>query len=220
MSEITKVLLVDDQQLVRTGFRMILSVLDDVEVVGEASDGAQAIDQVASLCPDVVLMDVQMPGVDGITATRQIADRTKVVILTTFDRDDYLFDALNAGAVGFLLKNAGPELLIDAVRQVAAGNGLLSPEVTTRVIAQMHAGAISQPTASTGSPIGLPVDLTERETDVLQALARGLNNAEIAAELVVGESTVKTHVSNLLAKLGLRDRVQAVAWAYQHHLMD
>lgn len=207
------VLVVDDQAMVRTGFRMILSVTEDITVVGEARDGLEAIAAVAQLHPDVVLMDVEMPRMDGITATREIATDTRVVILTTFDRDDYLFDALAAGASGFLLKNAGPELLIDAVRQVAAGNGLLSPEVTTRVIAQMHSGSATRTTPP-------PTDLTERETDVLRALAAGLNNAEIAEHLVVSESTVKTHVSNLLAKLGLRDRVQAVAWAYRHHLMD
>lgn len=212
MAEPIRVLLTDDQQLVRMGFRMILSVADDIEVVGEATNGAEAVAKVAELAPDVVLMDVQMPVMDGIEATRQIAETTRVVILTTFDRDDYLFDALSAGAAGFLLKNAGPELLIEAVRMTAKGHALLSPEVTTRVIAQMHA----TPTPRTPPA----VDLTERETEVLVALARGLSNAEIAAELFVGESTVKTHVSNLLAKLGLRDRVQAVAWAYRNHLMD
>lgn len=215
MAEPIRVLITDDQQLVRTGFRMILSVADDIAVVGEAANGAEAIEQVAALAPDVVLMDVQMPVLDGIEATRQIADRARVVILTTFDRDDYLFDALSAGAAGFLLKNAGPELLVEAVRMVAQGHGLLSPEVTTRVIAQM---AHHQP--QTRAPGRQLAELTERETEVLVALARGLSNAEIAAELFVGESTVKTHVSNLLAKLGLRDRVQAVAWAYQNHLMD
>lgn len=214
MSDQLSVLIVDDQAMVRTGFRMILSVAEGIEVVGEACDGLAAISAVAELHPDVVLMDVQMPRMDGITATREIAADSRVVILTTFDRDDYLFDALAAGASGFLLKNAGPELLVDAVRQVGAGNGLLSPEVTTRVIAQMSISGSLHPVAP---PV---TDLTDRETEVLRALAAGLNNAEIAARLVVGESTVKTHVSNLLAKLGLRDRVQAVAWAYQHHLMD
>lgn len=214
MAEPIRVLLTDDQQLVRTGFRMILSVAEDVEVVGEATNGAEAIAQVAELAPDVVLMDVQMPVMDGIEATRQIADQTRVVILTTFDRDDYLFDALAAGAAGFLLKNAGPEMLLEAVRIAAQGHALLSPEVTTRVIAQMT----TRPPADLPSG-NLGAKLTDRETDVLVALARGLSNAEIAAELFVGESTVKTHVSNLLAKLGLRDRVQAVAWAYQNHLM-
>lgn len=214
MAEPIRVLLTDDQQLVRTGFRMILSVAEDVEVVGEATNGAEAVAQVAELAPDVVLMDVQMPVMDGIEATRQIAHQTRVVILTTFDRDDYLFDALAAGAAGFLLKNAGPEMLLEAVRIAAQGHALLSPEVTTRVIAQMT----TRPPADLPSG-NLGAKLTDRETDVLVALARGLSNAEIAAELFVGESTVKTHVSNLLAKLGLRDRVQAVAWAYQNHLM-
>lgn len=216
MSSPIRVLLVDDQQLVRTGFRMILSVADDIEVVGEATNGAEAIEQVAALRPDVVLMDVQMPVLDGISATRQISPSTKVVILTTFDRDDYLFESLGAGAAGFLLKNAGPELLTEAVRATAQGHALLSPEVTTRVIAQM---THHQPSGSRPAGAGA-VELTDRENDVLTAMARGLSNAEIATELVVGESTVKTHVSNLLAKLGLRDRVQAVAWAYRNHLMD
>lgn len=214
MTEPIRVLLVDDQKLVRAGFRMILSIHDEIEVVGEATNGAEAVAQVAVLQPDVVLMDVQMPILDGIEATRQVASLTKVVILTTFDRDDYLFDALSAGAAGFLLKSAGPELLVEAVRMAARGHGLLSPEVTTRVIAKMTQ---AQPNARPAVAQG--VELTERETDVLVALARGLSNAEIAAELFVGESTVKTHVSNLLAKLGLRDRVQAVAWAYRNRLI-
>ncbi len=216
MAEPIRVLLTDDQQLVRTGFRMILSISDDIEVVGEATNGQEAIRLVDELRPDVVLMDVQMPVMDGIEATRQIADQTRVVILTTFDRDDYLFDALDAGAAGFLLKNSGPELLVEAVRGAAHGHALLSPEVTTRVIAKM-----ARPPAGHGVRPGteLGVELTDRETDVLVALARGLSNAEIAADLFVGESTVKTHVSNLLAKLGLRDRVQAVVWAYQQGLM-
>lgn len=216
MAEPIRVLLVDDQQLVRTGFRMILSVADDIEVTGEATNGSQAIEQVAALRPDVVLMDVQMPVMDGIEATRRLAEQTRVVILTTFDQDDYLFDALAAGAAGFLLKNSGPEMLLEAVRSVAQGHALLSPEVTTRVIAQMN-----RHRAAPGRPDAIAeVDLTERETEVLVAMARGLSNAEIARELFVGEATVKTHVSNLLAKLGVRDRVQAVAWAYRHHLVD
>lgn len=215
MAEQIRVLLVDDQQLVRTGFAMILSVADDITVVGEAANGVQAIEQVSALNPDVVLMDVQMPVMDGIEATRRVADQTRVVILTTFDRDDYLFDALTAGAAGFLLKNSGPELLLEAVRVVAQGHALLSPEVTTRVIARMAEQHPSPPRSGQ-----LPgVELTERETEVLVAMARGQSNAEIAQELFVGESTVKTHVSNLLAKLGVRDRVQAVAWAYRNHLL-
>ena len=215
-----RVLLVDDQQLVRTGFRMILSVNDDIEIVGEAANGQQAIEQVAALDPDVVLMDVQMPVLDGIEATRQVAAQTRVVILTTFDRDDYLFDALDAGAAGFLLKNSWPELLTEAVRAVAQGHALLSPEVTTRVIAQMgrHPGGHQGTASAATGPAG--VELTEREHEVLVQLARGLSNAEIATELFVGEATVKTHVSNVLTKLGLRDRVQAVAWAYRNRLVD
>lgn len=214
-----RVLLADDQQLVRAGFGMILSVADDIEVVGEAANGAEAVAQVARLRPDVVLMDVQMPGTDGIEATRQVTGVTRVVILTTFDRDDYLFDALAAGASGFLLKNAGPEMLVEAVRAVARGYALLSPEVTTRVIAQMSRAA--DPGAGPGcASLATEAGLTERETDVLVQLARGLSNAEIAAELVVGEATVKTHISNVFAKLGLRDRVQAVAWAYRTGLVQ
>ena len=213
-NDLIKVLLVDDQQLVRTGFRLILSACPDIEVVGEAADGTAAIQQVTRLRPDVVLMDVQMPVMDGIEATRQISPLTRVVILTTFDRDDYLYDSLGAGAAGFLLKNAGPELLMAAVRAVAHGQALLSPEITTRVIAQMTR---RRPLNATTAPA---VNLTERETEVLVQLARGLSNAEIAAALFVGDATVKTHVSNILTKLGLRDRVQAVAWAYQTLLVD
>lgn len=217
MTDPIRVLLVDDQQLVRAGFGMILSVQEDFEVVGEAANGEEAVAAVAELQPDVVLMDVQMPVLDGIAATARIADRTRVVILTIFDRDDYLFDALRAGATGFLLKNSGPEMMSEAIRVAARGHALLAPEVTTRVIAQVT----RQDSAGAAGPQERPrSDLTERETEVLVQLARGLSNAEIAAELYVGEATVKTHVSNVLAKLGLRDRVQAVAWAYRHHMVD
>lgn len=212
------VLLVDDQAMLRTGFAMILSVEDDIQVVGQASNGREAIEQVAALHPDVVLMDVQMPVMDGIQATTELvsAGATKVIILTTFDRDDYLFDALHAGASGFLLKNSEPEVLVEAVRAVGHGHALLSPEVTRRVIEQM----MSTPEPGTPSPISPEAQsalalLTDREREVLVLLADGLSNAEIAAHLVVGEATVKTHVSNVLAKLHLRDRVQAVVFAHR-----
>lgn len=210
-----RVLLVDDQPLLLSGFAMILSTEDDIEVVGQARDGREGMAAVEELEPDVVLMDVQMPVLDGIEATRAIAWRTKVVILTTFDRDDYLFDALAAGASGFLLKNADPDDLVDAVRTVASGHALLAPEVTSRVISRMtegRAGGSIRHDASLER-------LTAREREVLELVARGLSNAEIAAELFVGDATVKTHVSNVLAKLHLRDRVQAVVFAYEAGLV-
>lgn len=219
-----KVLLVDDQAMMRAGFAMILSVESDLEVVGQAANGAQAIDMVAALAPDVVLMDVQMPVLDGIAATERIvADSdSKVIIVTTFDRDDYLFDGLRAGAAGFLLKNADPSVLVEAVRAVGHGYALLSPEVTMRVIAQMASTDSQEAPSAAGQ--ARPVDpaaaarlglLTDREREVLGLIGRGLSNAEIAAHLYVGEATVKTHVSNLLSKLHLRDRVQAVVFAYE-----
>lgn len=235
-SAAVRVLLVDDQQLVRSGFRLILSVEDDVEVVGEAPDGAAAVEAARALRPDVVLMDVQMPVMDGIEATRRIAaeDLAKVLVLTTFDRDDYVFDALSAGASGFLLKNSDAEHLVEAVRTVAAGHALLAPQVTRRVIAQMVAAgaapaggpvadpvaqrsAPSSPASSPTPPAGDPrlALLTPRETEVLELVGEGLSNAEIAQRLFLGEATVKTHVSNLLAKLQLRDRVQAVVLAHR-----
>ncbi|MEV0328061.1 response regulator transcription factor [Micromonospora echinospora] len=211
-----RVLLADDHHLVRTGFRVILEAEDDIEVVGEASDGRQAVDLAARQRPDVVLMDVEMPGTDGLEATRRIvaADTgPAVLILTTFDRDDYLFAALQAGASGFLLKNGTPEALIDAVRVVARGDALLAPEITRRVIATF---------ARPGAPTGGRADgarlseLTPREHEVLVLLAGGATNAEIATALFLGEATVKTHVSRVLGKLGLRDRTQAVVYAYEH----
>ncbi|TPX02168.1 response regulator transcription factor [Schumannella luteola] len=272
-SSAVRVLLVDDQELVRTGFRAILSAQPGVEVIGEAGDGIAAVSAAAELDPDVICMDVQMPGIDGLEATRRIVDagsRAAILVLTTFDSDDYLFRALAAGASGFLLKTARPEHLAEAVRVLAAGDALLSPEVTRRVIerfgagvraggadaaggrfgagaaelagsgaagpgavgpdavapgdgreatrpsagpdADAHAGA-DAPRASTVLPPEAAL-LTEREAEVLGHVARGLSNAEIAAELVVGEATVKTHVSNVLLKLRVRDRVQAVVWAY------
>jgi len=211
--DVLRVLLVDDQHLVRSGFRMILSVEPDIEVVGEAGDGAAAVERARELRPDVVLMDVQMPRSDGIEATGTVVaeDLGKVVILTTFDRDDYLFAALRAGASGFLLKNCQADQLVEAVRAVGRGHALLSPEVTRRVIARMADG--DRPGAA---PAPAELDrLTEREREVLVLLGEGLSNAEIAARLVLGEATVKTHVSNCLAKLHLRDRVQAVVFAHR-----
>lgn len=215
------VLLVDDQPLVRTGFQMILETEDDVHVVGSAGNGAEALEVARRERPDVTLMDVQMPVMDGIEATRAIVAEglSRVVVLTTFDRDDYLFDALGAGASGFLLKNVEPDRLVEAIHCAANGQALLSPEVTKRVIsrmspAQQAAVAPGTPAAAPGAQVHVP-DLTEREREVLVLVAEGLSNAEIAARLYVGEATVKTHVSNLLAKLGLRDRVQAVVWAHR-----
>ncbi len=220
--EILRVVVVDDQALVRSGFSMILGVEPDLEVIGEASDGAAAVEVVARLTPDVVLMDVQMPGTDGIEATREIVarDLAKVIILTTFDRDDYLVDALRAGASGFLLKNSEPEKLVDAVRVVGNGHALLAPEVTRRVIERMTAGDSTR-TLENRSPATQPAPphrldmLTNREREVLVLIGKGLSNGEIATELFVGEATVKTHVSNVFAKLHLRDRVRAVVLAHE-----
>jgi len=184
-----------------------------VRVAGEASTGREAVERVADADPDVVFMDVQMPDMDGIEATRQIVEaghRASVVIVTTFDRDDYLFAALDAGASGFLLKNAGPEELVNAARVAASGDAMLAPEVTRRVI-ERHGSAPGTGSASFDG-------LTERETEILRLLARAMSNAEIAKELFIGDATVKTHVSNILMKTGSRDRVAAVVWAYQNGL--
>jgi DNA-binding NarL/FixJ family response regulator len=206
-----RVVLVDDHSLARTGLRMVLDAEPDIEVVGEAANGNQAIHSAGRLHPDVVLMDVRMPELDGIAATREIAsDSTKVLMLTTFDLDDYVYDSLAAGASGFLLKDAGPEQLTEAIRVVAAGDALLAPSVTRRLIDDVVvAGRRRLP-----RPPELD-ELTPRELEVLRLVAAGLSNAEIAERLVVEETTVKTHVSRLLAKLGLRDRVQAVILAYE-----
>jgi DNA-binding NarL/FixJ family response regulator len=211
------VVLADDEAVVRAGFRMILESEPDIEVVGEAASGEQASETVRRLRPDVVLMDIQMPGGDGLAATRRItagADLdTRVVILTTFERDAYVFDALQAGASGFLLKNASPEDLIHAVRVVAAGDALLAPSVTRRIIQQF-----AQPPVNSALAARLE-SLTQREQEVLVMLARGNSNAELAVELFVTEGTIKTHISSLLSKLGLRDRVQAVILAYESGLV-
>jgi DNA-binding NarL/FixJ family response regulator len=212
-----RVLLADDQAMVRAGFRMILETQPDIEVVGEAANGEQAADSARRLRPDVVLMDIQMPDGDGLAATRRITGagepHSRVVILTTFERDEYVFQALQSGASGFLLKNAPPEELLHAVRVVAAGDALLAPSVTRTLIAQF-ARRPARPDA------GARLDaLTEREREVLVMLARGKSNAELAAELVVSEGTIKTHVSSLLGKLGVRDRVQAVVLAYESGLV-
>ena len=272
-----RVLLVDDQPLIRLGFAAILGSEEGIEVVGEAGDGRDALEKAAALDPDVVCMDVQMPVMDGIEATRELAAagaRAAILILTTFDRDDFLFDTLTAGASGFLLKSAGPEELIEAVRVLGRGDALLDPQVTRRVLARLSPGtpggaetgagpavpsaaapaagsdAVSAPTGhaadSPHAPSPSPgpdeapgagkaeasavvgktgasaaagkAGLTARETEILQLMARGLSNAEIAQELFVGESTVKTHVSNVLMKLQARDRVHAVIWAFEHGL--
>ena len=209
-----RVLVVDDQELVRLGFCVILDAADGITVVGEAANGEAAVSQVAAHAPDVVLMDIRMPGMDGLEATRQItrgaAAVPKVVMLTTFDLDDYVYEALRAGASGFLLKDSPRHDLIAAVRAAAAGDALLAPSVTRRLIEAFA----RRPPETSPSPSQL-ASLTARERDVLLLLARGRSNAEIASVLVVSEATVKTHVGNLLAKLGLRDRVQAVILAYE-----
>ncbi|WP_413318012.1 response regulator transcription factor [Agrococcus sp. 1P02AA] len=223
----TRILLVDDQSLVRAGFETILSSEPGFEVVGQAKDGAEGVALASELQPDVICMDVQMPVMDGLEATRRITQGSShpaVLMLTTFDREDFLFDALSAGASGFLLKTAEPEHLIDAVHALARGDALLSPEVTRRVI-ERFAATPEAPTATPSSAAGAASggesadraleQLTERERETLLLLARGRSNAEIAAELFVGEATVKTHVSNVLLKLGIRDRIHAVIWAYE-----
>ncbi|MCK6057271.1 response regulator [Micrococcus luteus] len=259
-----RVLLVDDQPLIRLGFGAILGSEDEIEVVGEAADGRAAVELAAELDPDVICMDVQMPHMDGIEATRALVaagTRAAILILTTFDRDDFLFETLAAGASGFLLKSAGPEELIEAVRVLGRGDALLDPQVTRRVLARLaappfevtspgsagsesgrsdpdvgasggsdpkprQAGATTTPAAhdaagsgvTAGSSAAAGAGLTPRESEILALMARGLSNAEIAAELFVGESTVKTHVSNVLMKLQARDRVHAVIWAFEHGL--
>ena len=212
-----RVLLVDDQALIRTGSKTILETEPGIEVGGEAADGTEGIALALDLQPDVICMDVQMPQLDGIEATRQLTAkgcRSAILILTTFDRDDFLFETLQAGAAGFVLKTAEAEELIEAVQILGRGDGLLAPQVTRRVIARFTA---TQPQHAAQVSVDV---LTEREQTTLLCLARGLTNAEIAAELFVSPETVKTHVSNILSKLGLRDRISAVIWAYEHGLVS
>jgi DNA-binding NarL/FixJ family response regulator len=214
------VLIVDDQALVRAGFRMILEAEQDIEVVGEAADGREAIEEARRLRPDVVLMDVRMPDVDGIEATRRLlgdfGSEAKVVMLTTFDMDEYVYDALRAGASGFLLKDVPPEQLVAGIQAVASGDALLAPSVTRRVIEEF----VRRPPASVRTLPPRLGELTARELEVLKLIARGLSNAEIATELFVSETTVKTHVAHVLMKLDLRDRVQAVVLAYESGLIE
>ncbi|QIM20745.1 response regulator transcription factor [Phycicoccus sp. HDW14] len=207
-----RVLVADDQELVRAGFRVILETEGDIEVVAEAADGEEAIRQAALVRPDVVLMDIRMPVLDGLAATERILSRPDpptVVVLTTFDGTAYVYRALRAGAAGFLLKDAPPSRLLAAVRAAATGDSLIEPSITRRLVEQY-----AEPSADEGVPQRLSA-LTERELDVLRLLARGLSNAELAAEMVVAETTVKTHVARVLTKLGVRDRVQAVVLAYE-----
>lgn len=217
--QIIRILLVDDQPMLRTGLATVLSTEPGLEVVGEASNGQEAIHKVAQLDPDVVCMDVQMPDMDGIAATRALVgagSRAAMLILTTFDRDDFLFETLRAGASGFMLKTAGPEQLIHAIKVVAAGESLLAPEVTGRVLDRMFNTPVEQPaTVPESSPVP-QVGLTRREDEILGMLVRGKSNADIAAALFVGPATVKTHVSNILMKLNVKDRIHAVIWAYEH----
>jgi DNA-binding NarL/FixJ family response regulator len=215
-----RVLVVDDEELVRTGLRLILDAEPDIGVVGTASDGRQAVAEVRRLCPDVVLMDIRMPGLDGLEATRRILTEPdvppcKVVILTTFDVDEHVYEALRAGASGFLLKDVPADQLAHVIRVTAAGEALLAPSVTRRLIA-----AFARPTAPAPVPVAGLGDLTPREVEVLTLLAEGLSNAEIATRLFVGEATVKTHVARILTKLGVRDRVQAVIAAFRSGLVS
>ena len=211
------VLLADDQELVRSGFRLILELADGIEVVGEAADGQEAVRLAKELQPDVVLMDVRMPELDGIEATRRLRQAgvdARVLVLTTFDLDEYVYGAIRAGASGFLLKDAPREQLVTAVRTVARGEALLAPAITQRLIERF----VARPPASETAPA--LAELSTRELEVLRLLARGFSNAEIAAELIVGEATVKTHVARILRKLGVRDRVQAVVFAYESGLVQ
>jgi DNA-binding NarL/FixJ family response regulator len=211
------VLLADDQELVRSGFRLILELADGIDVVGEAADGREAVRLAKELQPDVVLMDVRMPELDGIEATRRLRQAgvdARVLVLTTFDLDEYVYGAIRAGASGFLLKDAPRDQLVTAVRTVARGEALLAPAITQRLIERF----VARPPASETAPA--IARLSSRELEVLRLLARGLSNAEIAVELIVGEATVKTHVAHILRKLGLRDRVQAVVFAYENGVVE
>ena len=216
-----RVLVVDDQALVRAGFVMILETESDIEVIGEAANGLEALHAAQDLLPDVILMDIRMPEMDGITATRKLCEGRpadpscpKIIILTTFDLDDYVYDALRAGASGFLLKDTPPEDLADAIRVVASGDALLAPSVTRKLLEEFTKTKAAAPV-----PVAGMADLTDREEEVLRQLARGLSNAEIADVLFVSETTVKTHISHILTKLELRDRVQAVVIAYESGLV-
>jgi DNA-binding NarL/FixJ family response regulator len=215
---VIRVVVADDQALVRGGFRMILDAQKDIAVVGEAGDGREALEKARELEPDVVLMDIRMPELDGLEATRRLLagdGRARVLILTTFDADEYVYEAMKAGASGFLLKDVRPEQLAEAVRVVAAGDALLAPAIMRRLIEQF----VRRPPPGSDKPVEL-ADLTQRELEVLKLVARGLSNAEIAARLSVSEATVKTHVTHLLMKLDLRDRVQAVVLAYESGLVQ
>ncbi|MFI8531210.1 response regulator [Streptomyces aquilus] len=213
-----RVLIADDQQMVRQGFTVLLNTQPDIDVVGQAVDGLDAVKQVAELAPDVVLMDIRMPELGGIEATRRITEATpqiRVLVLTTFDLDEYVYEALRAGASGFLLKDASADQLAEAVRVVAAGDALLAPGITRRLITEFSR-LDNRPRPPLKERVG---DLTERETEVLALIAQGLSNAEIAQRLVVAEQTVKTHVGRILVKLGLRDRTQAAVFAYESGLV-
>jgi len=209
-----RVLIADDQALLRTGLRKILESEPDLEVVGEAADGSEAVNAGLLLCPDVVLMDIRMPRLDGLDATRRLAGKTRILILTTFDLDEYVYEALRAGASGFLLKDAPADQLVTAIRVVADGDALLAPSITRRLIAEF---ALRPPSTARPAQVGA---LSPRELEVLRLVARGLSNTEIAAELYVSDATVKTHVSRILEKLSLRDRVQAVVLAYESGLLQ
>jgi len=213
---VIRVLVVDDQPLVRSGFRMVLEERADLELVGEATDGVQALELARELDPDVILMDVRMPNLDGVEATRRLVEdgaRARILVLTTFDLDEYVYAAIKAGASGFLLKDVEPAELVDAIRVVAAGNSLFGPEATERLVSRF-----SQPPAE--GDLGSLDALTEREREILRLLATGLSNAELAQQLFLSETTVKTHVSSVLRKLGVRDRVQAVIAAYDAGLVS
>ncbi|MFD5404337.1 response regulator [Streptomyces griseorubiginosus] len=215
-----RVLVADDQMMVREGFSVLLNAMPDIEVVGEAVNGREAVDRVRELTPDVVLMDIRMPELNGIEATREIVaanGTSKVLVLTTFDLDEYVYQALRAGASGFLLKDASARQLADGVRVVASGEALLAPSVTRRLITEFS--KLSESPRVLASAQAAYGDLTERETEVLVLIAQGLSNLEIAGRLVVAESTIKTHVSRILVKLGLRDRTQAAVFAYEARLV-